>query len=155
MTPTREQVYAAAFAKAETLLVANGGAFNFMSRRLQFVEEVPSENFPHLFQFQMNQEPLLHSLSGPVGWWLDLEWYVGVEQPDTNLPSTPVLNPRIDDVCDLLTVDPSEPTTLTFEAGGEEFNCAMWINGTIQVWEGLLGNRAVAIIPIRVQVPYT
>lgn len=155
MTPTREQVYAAAFAKAQTLLATNGGPFAFMSRRLEFVEEVPTENFPNLFQFQTDQEPLLHSLSGPVGWWLDLEWYIGCEQPDTALPSTPILNPLVDAVCDLLTVDPTEPTTLTFEAAGEEYNCAMWITGTIQVWEGLLGNRAVAIIPIRIQVPYT
>lgn len=142
----REAIYAALFSKVEALAPAT---FTTASRRLAFVEELDPTAFPAVYQNQVSEAPAIFGNFGPIGIHLDLEWYVYAYAPDESSPSSPLLNVVMDAVLELLGKDQSTP--VNFEVNGSQ--CAVWVNGVIGMWEGILGNRAVARIPIRVLVP--
>ena len=156
MTPTRDQTYAALLALLDPLLTSNGGPLVTTTRRLDIINDVAPELMPYVGQNQDNQEPFAYTMdTGPNGWYFDASWYVYVSAPDMQAPSSPILNAVLDAILDLVSINPSEPTPLTFTAGGEVYNFGLWLNGAVQVWEGLLDNKAAAIIPLRIQVTDT
>lgn len=139
---TLEPVYAALFAKLGTL----SATFNTISRRLAFVEELAPELFPAVYQLQTDIGTKALTMHGPIVWTIDAHWYVYAHQPITTLPSTTVLNPLIELAVSLLGTSDGSPGTIT--VAGDTMG--LMLNGQIQIFEGLLGDRAVAVIPVRV-----
>ena len=140
--PTREAVYAALFAKLQTLpgLVT-------VSRRLQNVQDVQPEAFPAAFQLQ-GQQDTRYSGATPAAntWRADWLLYAHDDNPDS-APSIQ-LNGLIDAAVALLAPSPGFDKQ---SLGGLVEYCA--IDGAIQVFEGVLGNRAVAVLPITIVLP--
>jgi hypothetical protein len=140
--PTREAVYAALFAKLQSLpgLVT-------VSRRLQNVQDVQPESFPAAFQIQGEQQSRYSGNTPAVFTW-KADWLLYVHDSDpTTAPSTQ-LNNLIDAATALLTPGPGQPRQ---SLGGLVEYCA--IDGSVQVFEGVLGDRAVAVLPITIVLP--
>lgn len=140
--PTREAVYAALFAKLQTLpgLVT-------VSRRLQNVQDVQPESFPAAFQLQGEQQSKFSGNTPTVFTW-KADWLLYVHDDDPDSAPSIQLNQLIEAASALL--NPS-PATNRQTLGGLVEYCA--IDGNIQVFEGVLGNRAVAVLPITIVLP--
>lgn len=146
----REEVYAGMFAKIAALKTS--GDLAEASRRLMFVEELAPELFPAVYQNQMTERVIHYGTGGPLVWEFCLEWYVYVRQPDTTQPSSPLLNAVLDKALATLgnAADPTQPGTFETPSG---VICGCSVNGEIPMWEGILGDRAVARVPLRILVP--
>lgn len=134
----RESIYEALKQQAVNL-----GVFTTVSRRLAYVEELAAELFPACYQNQTHESPAVAAFEYVASWHFDVEWYVYALQPDTSAPSSTILNPLIDAVLSL--------QGFNFQADGQ--TCTIMLNGSINTFEGLDGNRAVARVPLRILVP--
>ena len=131
----REQIYAALFAKFQTI-----PGFKTKSRRLRHWADVTAAEQPALFQTQ-KRELGLTTPGQPQVWTLQVDIYVYVYQKN-GVPSQQ-LNPLLDAVGAALAPD---PITNKCTLGGLVQHA--WIEGAIETDEGTLGDQAVAIIPI-------
>lgn len=148
----REAIYAAFFSRFEALVTA--GTFATASRDLAFVEEVAPETLPSIYQNQTAEEVATFAGGGVAGWVFDVDLYVYTIKGD-EVPATTPLNALNDAVMGLLGTE-QEPGNFTVSgAGVDGVQHAVWINGTIRTWEGILGNRCVTRIPVRIYVPYS
>lgn len=141
MNVPREEIYGALFAKLDALRVA--GHLTVASRKLRHIEEVDPANFPCAFQVQQDESAKAQTKM-PTVWTLNAEWWLYVHDAGDIALST-LLNPLLDKVTTLL--DPETPLTLT-TLGGRAYNAQ--VSGTVEVIEGVLGDRALAIVPIRI-----
>jgi hypothetical protein len=134
----RETIFAALFT-----LVSTAASFNTKSRKLKHWNEVSAADQPALFQTQGN-ETAVAGYRLPTKWTLKASLYVYAHQNalDT-LPST-ALNNLIGSIELALVPDASGEQTL----GGLVTSCR--IVGLIETDEGLLGDQAIAIIPIEI-----
>lgn len=134
-----------AIADALFALVSALSGFETVSTRLKHWSDVPSAEQPALFQSQGNQTPLPPPApGGPRAWHLDFTLRVYVNTSEAIDP-TSVLNPILDDLTALFDANAiGAPQTL----GG----LVQWarIEGTIETFEGTLGDQEVALIPIRI-----
>lgn len=142
MAVDTEAAMAALFALTDPLT-----QFKTKSRRLQFVEDMQPEALPAVFQNQIQRadEFTLNQMTASV---VDLEWYVYAFQADELAPSTPILNPLVDAVLNQL-----PPVGPLLRIGGVAMTVSR--SGPTHYFEGLLGQRAVARIPLRVRVTST
>jgi len=138
----REQIYAAFFA-----LVSSTPGFITTSRRIVHWGDVPQGSQPALFQNQKKEIPSTNPGLNQV--WtltLDLFIYAHTQMDKTIAPST-IINGLVDAVAASIAPDPvSNKQTL----GGLAQHA--WIDGAIVTDEGVLGDQAVAIIPITIKV---
>lgn len=124
------------------------GVFVTTTRRLKLVEDVDENQMPYLGQLQLDRLPEIDVLGGTLGWVCNAEWYLYVSAPNEDVPSTPILNPIVDK---LLNLFPQEGgSALGFTTGGKV--CTL-THGAVEFYEGLLGQKAVVKIPIKVRVP--
>lgn len=139
---TREAVYAALFAKLQTL----PGVVT-VSRRLQNVQDIQPEAFPAAFQLQGEQQAKFSGAMPATNTWR-ADWLLYAHDDDPSSAPSIQLNNLIDAAVALLAPPPyADKQTL----GGLVEYCA--IDGSIQVFEGVLGNRAVAVLPITIVLP--
>jgi hypothetical protein len=142
MNVNREEIYAALFAHLNAQKTNN--ILTTASRRLRHIEECQPAEFPCAFQVQdtetANGRPKL-----PTIWTLNAEWWVYSYEPDTNAAPSTKLNPILDALTEAL--DPEVPVTLETLSG--RVYHAM-ISGSVEIIEGVLGDRALAIIPIKI-----
>jgi hypothetical protein len=139
-----EDCYAATFALLETLQPA--GNFKTISRRLIHVEDVAPEEMPAVYQLQINRGPFKEVMNGIAVWVLRAHWYIYVSAPDMKAPTTPLLNPRVDEVTQLLPQDDDEAAQVTVNG----ISVILTLDGAIEFFEGLLGTKSVARIPIKI-----
>lgn len=140
MNTPREEIYAALFAELQALLPS----LTTVSRRLKHIEDVQPAEFPCAYQVQQDElASAKHKM--PTIWTFRAEWWVYVYEPDVNNAPSSKINPVLDIVTTAL--DPKSPHQLQM-LGGRVYNAT--IDGTIEVIEGVLGDRALAIIPIRI-----
>lgn len=139
---TREAVYAALFAKLQTL-----PGIVTVSRRLQNVQDVQPESFPAAFQLQGEQQSRYSGNTPSVFTW-KADWLLYAHSDDPTVPPSTQLNTLIDAACALLDPPPGQNKQ---SLGGLVEYCA--IDGSIQVFEGVLSDRAVAILPISIVLP--
>jgi|SRR6185437_3978582 len=135
----REPIYAALFA-----LLSGAAGFSTVGRRLQSWEDTPAQ--PALFQIQAGEKASEKFPGAPLRWQLSVRaWiYCQSDASPTSVPSS-VLNPLVDAVVAALSPTPAgEKQTL----GGLVLNA--WVDGEIRIFEGVLGQQAVAIIPISI-----
>lgn len=138
----REEIYSAVFAKLTALLP---GTFKTASRRLRHIETMQHEEMPAVFQVQQDESfdarPNL-----PTKKVLNVEWWIYVGEPNESAAPSSQLNPVLDAVDGVLGQDGAGLDVETL--GGRVFNAK--ISGKVEIIEGVLGDRALAIIPVRI-----
>lgn len=138
----REPIYAALFAK-----LAAAATFKTASRKLKHYSEVSPPDQPALFMAQITEDPRQQTKLPPL-WHMKVECYVYARVEDTEIPGQ-IINTLLDALTNAIAPLPAfNQQTL----GGLVHNC--WIDGVIDIFEGLLANQVVVIIPITITVPY-
>jgi hypothetical protein len=142
MSVAREAVYAALFAKLSAV-----PGIRTASRRLRHWADLPPSQQPALFQVQKAEAIGLED-GLPPRRQLSVELYLYATGSDPGVPPSSILNPLIDAIeATLAPVTPGTTQTL----GGLVQHA--WIAGRIETDEGVLGDQAVAILPVDILVP--
>lgn len=137
-----ENVYSA-FA---TLLGTVSG-FKTVSRRVILVEDCDPGIMPALYIKEQFRKVFARSSDGIEAWDLDLDLFLYVTGTDETAPTSPIFNPLIDGICDILPPGAGLPST----PAGVQFNA--FISGPITMYEGWLGLKSVVHIPITLRAP--
>lgn len=141
MNVPREEIYAALFAY---LFALKPSIFVTASRRLRHIEEMQPSEFPAAFQVQDTETPNARPVL-PTIWTLSPEWWVYAYEPNPEAAPSTKLNPLLDAICNAL--DPETPVTLQMLDGRVYHAC---VSGGIEIVEGVLGDRALAIISLKI-----
>ncbi len=143
---TREQIYAALFAKLQ-----GAYAWNFSSRRLRHWEEVPWADQPALFVVQEHEKAELNIHGMPLKWALNAKVWVYCNVGETQDPAVTAstqVNAAVDAI-DAVLKATREGDRQTL--GGLVYNC--FIDGALETDEGWLGPQTVCRIPIKIIAP--
>ena len=138
----REPIYAALFA-----LVAGAADFTVADRRLRHWSDVAPPEQPALFMAQKSELASVKALGAPMVWTLAVDLYVYVHSSDPYLAPATVLNPLIDAVEAALA--PLAATGLQ-DLGLPAVVQHAYISGKVETDEGVLGDQAVAIVPVEI-----
>jgi hypothetical protein len=139
----REEIYAAVFA-----LASAAPGLVTASRRAKPIQEITDNLMPALFQIQAGETYIQGKPGVPPRRILavDLEIYVSNTGDPYGSAGT-VLNPILDAIEAALAPD----LTGFQRLGGLAYRC--WIEGRIEVFEGLLEGKVVALIPLQIELP--
>ena len=139
---SREPIYSALFALLET--AAN---FAVVGRRLRHWSDVSPAEQPALFMAQKTEIATTKALGAPTVWTLSVDLYLYVHSSDPYLAPAAVLNPLLDAVETALA--PSAATGIQDLGLPGQVEHA-YINGKIETDEGVLGDQAVAVVPVEI-----
>jgi len=140
----RETIYAALFARLQAAY-----AWNTASRRLLHWGDVAPAQQPAMFLTQVSEQPQTVSHQ-PTKWKLNVKvWLYANAETDAGQTASSVLNPLLDAI--QAAVAPNFSGLETQTLGG----LVEWVRveGNIETDEGLLGDQAVAVIPLTILVP--
>ena len=138
----REPIYAALFE-----LIESAAAFVTAERRLRHWSDLAPAEQPALFQSQKSETAAVKRLGAPTVWTLGVELYLYVHSSDPYQPPATMLNPLIDAVEAALS---PAATTGVQDLGLPAMVQHAYIAGKIETDEGVLGDQAVAIIPVEI-----
>ena len=136
----REPIYAALFD-----LAAGAAGFVTAERRLRHWSDVAPAEQPALFMTQKSEVASVKMLGAPTVWTLLVEFYLYAHSSDPYLSPATVLNPLVDAVEAALA--PAATTGLQ-DLGLPSMVQHAMISGKIETEEGVLGDQAIAIIPV-------
>ncbi len=138
MNASREAIYSALFA-----LVSSAASFVTASRRMQLVTEMQNSQLPALFQQQAGEITEQHR-GIPSRYTLHVDLAIYAFNADQKGSAAPQLNELIDAVEAALAANALGVQPL----GGLLSHC--FISGKTEVFEGSLGNKAAAVIPVQI-----
>ena len=138
----REPIYAALFD-----LAAGAAGFVTAERRLRHWSDVAPAEQPALFMTQKSEVAAVKTLGAPTVWTLLVEFYLYAHSSDPYLSPATVLNPLVDAV--EATLAPAATTGLQ-DLGLPSMVQHAMIAGKIETEEGVLGDQAIAIIPVEI-----
>jgi len=138
----REPIYAALFD-----LAAGAAGFVTAERRLRHWSDVAPAEQPALFMTQKSEVASVKTLGAPTVWTLLVEFYLYAHSSDPYLSPATVLNPLVDAVEAALA--PAATTGLQ-DLGLPSMVQHAMISGKIETEEGVLGDQAIAIIPVEI-----
>ena len=138
----RESIYAALFE-----LIESAAAFVTAERRLRHWSDVAPAEQPALFQSQKSETGAVKALGAPTVWTLNVELYLYVHSSDPYQAPATILNPLIDAVEAALA---PAMTTGIHDLGLPAMVQHAYIAGRIETDEGVLGDQAIAIIPVEI-----
>lgn len=146
MNVSREEIAIRLFDKARAI-----ADFKTSSRRLKIWQNVTDPDQPALFMVKGNEVVEQRGRGLPAVHLLNFQFFIysTVGNDDRALTSTPI-NEILDAFEDAFT--PAEGATDHVETLGGICSHA-WIEGEIEVFEGMLEGQAIAIVPINVLVP--
>ncbi|HEX7732424.1 MAG TPA: hypothetical protein VF415_07235 [Rhodanobacter sp.] len=136
---SRESIYAALFA-----LLQQVPDLKTCSRRLVNAQDVQPESFPAAYQVQEKQTARYQGVMATRA-TLRCSWLFYVYSSDPDAALSPQLNAMVDAACALLA--PTPPTSPNTLGGLVEYAA---VSGDIEIFEGVLGDRAIAIVPIEI-----
>ena len=139
----REPIYAALFD-----LAAGAAGFVTAERRLRHWSDVAPAEQPALFMTQKSEVAAVKTLGAPTVWTLLVEFYLYAHSSDPYLSPATVLNPLVDAV--EATLAPAATTGLQ-DLGLPSMVQHAMISGKIETEEGVLGDQAIAIIPVEIR----
>ena len=139
---SREPIYAALFDR-----VAQAAPFVTIGRRLRHWSDVAPAEQPALFVSQKSETATVRTLGAPTVWVLAVDLYVYVHSSDPYQPPASLLNPLLDAVEAALA--PVAATGLQ-DLGLPEMVQHAYLAGTVETDEGVLGDQAVAILPVEI-----
>lgn len=119
---------------------------NTRSRRLRHWSEVPSGDQPALFMIQTG-ESSTNERGKPSKWFLGVELYLYVSVEDENVAPSTIMNPILAKIRDRFTPSPGMPSQ---DLGFPNQVSHCWISESIEIYDGFLGNQAVALIPMEI-----
>jgi hypothetical protein len=138
----RESIYAALWA-----LAAGAASFASANRRLRHWAEVAPAEQPALFMSEKGGTAATKALGAPIVWTLYADFYLYVHSSDPYLPPAMLLNPLLDALEAALS--PS-PATGIQNLGLPTMVQHAYIAGKIETDEGVLGDQAIAIVPVQI-----
>ena len=138
----REAIYAALWS-----LAAEAAQFATASRRLRHWSDVSPNEQPALFMSEKGAVAKVPALGAPVVYTLFADLYLYAHSADPYLSPTTILNPLLDAVEAALA--PS-PVTGIQNLGLPAMVSHAYIAGRIETDEGVLGDQAIAVIPIEI-----
>jgi hypothetical protein len=145
---SRESIYQAIFALAATTQLGSAPAFKTTSRKWS-PTRFAGEEKPALYQVQIDEDfkEALGSRLPYVDKML-VEFYIVVNEPDTEIATTTLLNPLVDAL--IATLWPSAITVVSVAQTLGGLVQDVRIAGKVDYREGLLGPGAFAVIPVRI-----
>ena len=138
----RETVYAALWD-----LAAGAARFASTNRRLRHWADVAPAEQPALFMCQKGSHAVVKKVGAPTVWTLYAEFYVYAHTDDPYLAPGTILNPLLDTLEAALA--PS-PVTGIQNLGLPAIVQHAYIAGKIETDEGVLGDQAIAIVPVEI-----
>jgi hypothetical protein len=141
---SREECFVALFGLLSGLQAA--GTVKVCDRRVRLLEEMAPAELPALFLAGDGGQVEQEQGSGPVR-TLGARVYLYAANPDRHVTAGTVLNTLVDAVEAAL--DPGWQGVQTL--GGAVAHC--WIEGDVEVFEGPQGERAAAIVPVKILMP--
>ncbi|MGH7044935.1 MAG: hypothetical protein ACREE2_00925 [Stellaceae bacterium] len=138
----REMIYSALWTLAATV-----GGFASANRRLRHWTDVGPAEQPALFMSEKGSVAQIKALGAPTVWTLYADFYVYVHSDDPYGAPALLLNPLLDALEAALA--PS-PTTGVQNLGLPQMVQHAYIAGKIETDEGVLGDQAIAIIPVEI-----
>lgn len=142
MNVPTEEIYDALHTELQKM--ATAGTVKTASRRLKHIEECDPVDMPVVYQVQQ-EEGASKRGNLPTVWTLRAEWWLYVCEPDERKAPSSALNPIKDAIVAVLSPD-QQLNLVTL--GGRVYNAC--VDGTIEIVEGVLGDRALCIIPIKI-----
>lgn len=138
----RETIYSALWN-----IASNAAKFATANRRLRHWGDVNPAEMPALFMSEKGAMATSKGYGLPVEYRLAVDFYVYVYSSDPYLAPATILNPLLDAL--ELALAPSQVTGLQ-QLGLEQMVRHARIEGHIQTDEGVLGDMAIAIVPVEV-----
>jgi len=138
----REQIFTALWA-----LGANAARFASANRRLRHWTDVAPAEQPALFMSEKGGQAAIKKLGAPIVWTLYAEFYIYAHSSDPYLAPVTILNPLLDAFEAALA--PS-PTSGIQNLGLPQMVQHAYISGKIQTDEEVLGDQAIAIVPVEI-----
>jgi hypothetical protein len=138
----RESIYAALWA-----LGSGAARFASANRRLRHWSDVSPAEQPALFMREKGGDAAISKLGAPIVWTLHAEFYLYAHSGDPYMAPGTILNPLLDALEAALA--PS-PATGIQNLGLPDMVQHAYIAGKIETDEGVLGDQAVAIVPVEV-----
>ena len=138
----REAIYAALWT-----LASSAGGFASANRRLRHWSDVAPAEQPALFMSEKGGHAQIKALGAPIGWTLYADFYIYVHSDDPYAAPATILNPLLDRLERALA--PSAATGLQ-NLGLPLMVQHAYIAGKIETDEGVLGDHAIAIVPVEI-----
>ncbi len=138
----REAIYSALWN-----IASNAAKFATANRRLRHWSDVAPAEQPALFMSEKGMTGVQKNFALPIVWTLHADLYVYAHSSDPYLAPASVLNPLIDAL--ELALAPS-PVTGLQQLGLEQMVRHAYVEGKIETDEGVLGDQAIAIVPVEV-----
>lgn len=138
----REMVYAALWA-----LGSGAARFASANRRLRHWADVAPSEQPALFMCEKGGNAAVKKLGAPIVWTLYADFYVYARSSDPYLAPGTILNSLLDTLEAALA--PS-PTTGIQNLGLPDMVQHAYIAGRVETDEGVLGDQAIAIVPVEI-----
>ena len=138
----REQIFTALWA-----LGANAARFASANRRLRHWTDVAPAEQPALFMSEKGGQAAIKKLGAPIVWTLYAEFYIYAHSSDPYLAPVTILNPLLDAFEAALA--PS-PTSGIQNLGLPQMVQHAYISGKVQTDDGVLGDQAIAIVPVEI-----
>lgn len=138
----RETIYAALWA-----LAAEAADFVTASRRLRHWTDLSPPEQPALFMAEKGGLAEVKVPGAPVVWTLHADFYLYVHSSDPYLAPATVLNPLLDALEAALAPSPLSGVN---NLGLAPMVQHAWIAGKVETDEGVLGDQAVAIVPVEI-----
>jgi hypothetical protein len=138
----RELIYSALW-----ILGSGASRFATANRRLRHWTDVGPADQPALFMSEKGGRAAIQGLGAPIVWTLYADFFIYVQSSDPYAAPAIVLNPLVDALERALA--PSPATGLQ-NLGLPDMVSHAYIAGEVETDEGLLGDQAVAIVPIEI-----
>jgi len=138
----REPIYAALW-----LLASNAASFVTANRRLRHWTDVTPVEQPALFMSEKGGQAVVKALGAPVIWTLSADLFVYAHSSDPYQAPAIILNPLVDALEAALA---APAATGVQQLGLPSMIQHAYIAGRVETDEGILGDQAVAVVPIRI-----
>jgi hypothetical protein len=138
----REPIYAALFE-----LLGAAADFALVDRRLRHWSDVAPAEQPTLFMAQKSELATIKTLGAPTLWALSVDLFLYVHSSDPYVAPATLLNPLLDAVEAALA---GSAATGLQDLGLPATVQHAYISGKIETDEGVLGDQAVAIVPVEI-----
>jgi len=138
----RESIYAALWG-----LGTGAARFASANRRLRHWTDLAPIEQPALFMSEKGGHAATKALGTPIVWTLFADFYIYVHSSDPYLAAATLLNPLVDAIEAALA--PS-PATGVQNLGLPAMVQHAYIAGKVETDEGVLGDQAIAILPIEI-----
>jgi hypothetical protein len=142
MTIAREPIYAALWA-----LAAGAAQFATASRRLRHWSDVSPAEQPALFMSEKGGHAVVKALGAPVVWTLYADFFIYAHSGDPYAAPAMILNPLLDALEAALA---PAPATGIQNLGLPNMVQHAYIAGRVETDEGVLGDQAIAIVPVEI-----